>query len=333
MKAVLPPGAVSRLPPGAWAWGVLLVLLPHAFRLVGLGPGHAAGILIYGLFGAGVNLLLGYVGIASFGHALFYGTAAYVAALFYNNVARDILAATLFAGWLSGLLAVGIGFLALRKRGIYFGLITLAFSQMFFYIALRWTALTGGENGLGIYAGRQALGLNLSPPLRWYYFVAAFDAVCLVLLWRVAESPFGRTLVAIRNNKARVTFLGLNVDAHIFFAFVISGLVAGLAGGLYAFQLRFVSTHPLHWMASAQILIVVLLGGRDSFWGPLIGSLAYNLAAVFLGLYVGHWMLWLGLAFILVVVFWPDGIAGVLQSPAGGEILRRCLSWGKGRRK
>lgn len=253
-------------------WLLLAVGLGIAVWLPnGLYAPVAVDILCWALFAVAVDLLLGYTGLLSFGHAAFWGTSAYATGLIAINLGWPFPLAVLAGAVAAAVLAVPIGYLAVRRTGIYFAMVTLAFAQMIYYIANEWRIVTRGENGLqGV--PRELFGLDLSDEFYFYYAALPIVLAGLFLAWRIVHSPFGRVLVAIRDNPARARALGYPVHRYKLLAFVLSAFLAGLGGGLFAMAHKFVSLDTLHWTTSGKAVIVVVLGGIGTLWGSVLGA-------------------------------------------------------------
>jgi branched-chain amino acid transport system permease protein len=277
-----PAAAPGSAPPSAlraaasaprWLRWVLLAagLLVALWLPNGLYPAVAVDILCWALFAVSVDLLLGFTGLLSFGHAAFWGTSAYAAGLAAIHWGLPFPLAVLAGALTAAALAAPIGYLAVKRTGIYFAMVTLAFAQMVYYVANNRRELTGGENGLQS-VPRELFGLDLSD--EYYFYYAALPIVLLGLwaAWRIVHSPFGRVLVGIRDNPARARALGYPVHRYKLTAFVLSGFIAGLGGGLYAMAHRFVTLDALHWTTSGKAVIVVVLGGIGTLWGGVIGA-------------------------------------------------------------
>jgi branched-chain amino acid transport system permease protein len=253
-------------------WLLLTIGVAVALWLpYGLYPPVAVDMLCWALFAVAVDLLLGYTGLLSFGHAAFWGSSAYVTGLVALNFGWPFPVAVLVGALAAAALAVPIGYLAVRRTGIYFAMVTLAFAQMVYYIANEWRSVTRGENGLQD-VPRTLLGLDLSDEFYFYYAVLPIVACGLFLAWRIVHSPFGRVLVAVRDNPARARALGYAVHRYKLLAFVLSAFLAGLGGGLFAMAHRFVSLDTLHWTTSGKAVIAVVLGGIGTLWGGVLGS-------------------------------------------------------------
>ncbi|MEU5882243.1 branched-chain amino acid ABC transporter permease [Spirillospora sp. NPDC047279] len=235
-------------------------------------PPVAMDIACWALFAAALDLLLGFTGLLSFGHAAFWGGSAYAAGLIavhWGGVPFPV--AVLGGALFAAVLALPIGYLSVRLRGIYFAMVTLAFAQMIYFVVNQWRDLTGGENGLqGV--PREFFGVDLSDPFYFYYAGLPFILLGLFAVWRVVRSPFGRVLVSIRDNPARAQALGYPVERYKLLAFVLSATLSGLAGGLYAISHGFASLHEVYWTTSGQAVMAVVLGGIGTLWGGVIGA-------------------------------------------------------------
>lgn len=304
------------------AWGdgivaVLLIALPWLLQAGGSYSGLGTHIIIWGLAATGLNLLLGYTGALSFGHAAFFGVAAYGAGLTMKHIAPNTFLA-IAVGTMAGTLAAALlGLLITRLRGIYFTMLTIAFGQFFFFVAFQWRDVTGGDDGLRgftrqpVQVGPLSLDL-LHGELSYYYFVLVFVLIALFLMRQLISSPLGRTFLALRENEARARFLGISVERYLWLSFVISAAFTSLAGALFALLINFADPAMLHWSTSGQMVMMVFLGGTRSFYGPLLGAGLYKLLEDMLSGYTENWMILLGLIFIMFVLFFPRGVAGFL---------------------
>ncbi len=291
---------------------IALLVLPYICSGLGFTYGIATEIALFAMVGLGFNLLLGYTGLLSFGHGLFFGFAAYAAALAQIHWFHgSLLAPLLFALAASSVLGVFIGFLALRRRGVYFSLLTLAFTALGFYIAYRWTDLTGGESGLRGVRRTLLFGFDLDNQLVFYYFCAAIVLAVAWIMLRVARSPFGSVLVAIRENEQRADFAGYPVRRYKLAAFTLSAAVTALGGALFSFLMLFASADPLHPNFSGEILAMTIIGGSRSFMGPPLGAAFYILFREILSGYTASWMFWFGLLFMAFILFSPSGLIGL----------------------
>lgn len=234
-------------------------------------PPVAMDIIAWALFAVALDLLLGFTGLLSFGHAAFWGSAAYTAGTIAIRTGVPFPIAVLGGSVVAMALAVPIALLAVRRTGIYFAMVTLAFAQMVYFLANQWSSVTGGENGLqGI--PKNLFGLDLSDPFYFYYAALPIALIGLAIAWRVVHSPFGRVLVAIRENPARSRSLGYPVDRYKVMIFVISAGLSGIAGGLYAISHGFASLQEVYWTTSGKVVIMTVLGGIGTLWGSVIGA-------------------------------------------------------------
>jgi branched-chain amino acid transport system permease protein len=275
----------------------------------------ATRVLIYAMAAASLNLVLGYGGMVSFGHAAFFGAGAYVVGIFAAEGVRSLWIAWPAAILVAALAALLIGAISLRTRGVYFIMITLAFAQMMYYVFVSMKAY-GGDDGLSMPGRSSGLGLELRNDFVWYYLVLALLLVILYLLHRLLGSRFGRVIAAIRENETRATAIGYPVYRYQLLCFVISGAIAGLAGALIANQTSYVGPALLHWVQSGTLMIMVILGGVGRFWGGPVGAaVLLALEELFsgsplLGAYALHWQLPVGIILLAVVLFAPRGISG-----------------------
>jgi branched-chain amino acid transport system permease protein len=276
----------------------------------------AVNILVLGLYAVGFNLLFGYTGLLSFGHAAFLGSGAYGCGIALVHFGVPWFGAILIGVLLSVFFAAIMGFLAIRTRGIYFAMVTLALSQCVYYLFYQAVNLTGGENGLrGINLseiGILGFSVNFLNPTTKYYVILAFVAVALWIFSRLLASPFGAVLEAVRENESRARACGYDVARVKFIAFVISGAFCGLAGALKALHLSIVPIETLHYLTSGQVVMMALLGGMNTFFGPFVGAAAFLLLEDVLTTMTSHWQLVLGAVFVIFVLFFPKGIWGSL---------------------
>jgi branched-chain amino acid transport system permease protein len=267
-------------------------------------------ILIFSLFAVSLNLLLGYTGLVSFGQAAYFGIGAYTCALMMKKASVAFLLAFVTAGLFGAAAALIIGFFCVRLTKIYFAMLTLAFSQIVWAIVFKWNSLTGGDSGfIGI-----PFPQHLDSRTRFYYFTLAVVVVSLFVLRRLVNSPFGRMLTTIRENPERTEFIGINVKLFQLAAFVISGFFSGIAGALFAIFNHSIFPDILFWPASAEVLIMTLLGGIYSFFGPVVGAAALLYLRMQVTSYTEYWPLILGTILALILFFFPGGIVGFLQS-------------------
>ena len=292
--------------------GVALAVLPFAMRAIGMTESLATEIALFALTGLAFNLLVGYTGLLSFGHGLFFGFAAYAAALSQIHwFPGSFVAPLAFAVATTTALGLVVGFFVLRRRGVYFSLLTLAFTALAFFIAYRWTDFTGGESGLRGVVRPALAGVDLDNQFAFYALTAAIVFAAAWVLLRIVRSPFGSVLVAIRENEQRTVFAGYPVRHYKLIAFVVAAALTGVAGCLFAFLKSIVSADTVHVSFSGEIVAMTIIGGTRSFLGPALGALFYILFRELLSGYTDAWMFWFGLLFIAFILYSPAGLAGL----------------------
>ena len=291
---------------------VAVVALP--FALAAMGLSHNTGTMIVALAVAaiGLNLCVGYTGLVSFGHGTWFGVGAYAAGLlqlnwFPGQIWLPLLLASVVVAAASAL----VGAVILRRKGVYFSLLTLALAALSYTIAFRWTSLTGGEDGLGGLKRGSIAGVSLDNALHYYIVVAILGLAILFLMLRLVRSPFGHVLVAIRENELRARFQGYPIERYKLGAFVISAVVTGFAGGLVGFQNYLVSAEAVSVPFSGELLAVVVIGGMRSMLGPALGALFFILFRELLSIWTPNWLLWFGLLFVIFVLYSPGGLVGI----------------------
>ncbi|MGH6905176.1 MAG: branched-chain amino acid ABC transporter permease [Geminicoccaceae bacterium] len=303
---------------------VLLASLPFWIEQVGLYQYLGVEVVIWMIYALGFNLLLGLSGLPSFGHGAYFGIGAYAFGLFQLHAFESLwlgLGAAIAGGLVAG--AIVACFLS-HRRGIYFALMTIAFGQVFWFTAINWYSLTGGEDGLldiprpDVTLGPLEVALTGNRAL--FYFALVVLALVLIALWRLVHSPFGKALSAIKQNEMRAAFIGYNVWLYKWLVFTLSAAIAGLAGGLFAMAQQSAYPDVMNLNASGFVVMMVLIGGgMVSFWGPVIGTAVFFVARDVLGAATESWVLWYGLLFMAVVLFKPEGIAGLFR---GAEARR-----------
>ena len=293
---------------------VLLVVLPFALLAGGLTMTSATDVVIFAVACMALNILVGQTGLVSFGHGAWFGLGAYAAALAQLHWFRgSMLWPTLFALVFLTLSSAAIGFLVLRRRGVYFSLLTLALSALVYSVAFRWTAFTGGENGLGGLVRANWFSVDLENRWAYYALVASVGLATVYGLSRFHTSPLGSVLNAIRENEQRAQFIGYPTARYKLAAFVLSSVLTGLAGVLFAFHHRFASADPTAVSFSGELLAMVIIGGMRSLLGPALGALFYILFREYLSIWTANWLWFFGLLFVGFVVFSPGGLVGVWQ--------------------
>src|SRR6516165_4672628 len=292
---------------------VLAVLIALPFALSDYPRALIAEIFIFAIFAMSLDLILGFTGLMSLGHAAFFGLGAYAVAVlgvqFGINAWIGIAAGVLLAAGGAAL----IGFFCVRTAGIPFLMLTLAFSQLIFSVALKWRDVTGGSDGLALAAQPSFFGLSLSRSLVMYFMTLVFFAAVYVVLRRLINAPLGHVFIGIRENEPRMAAIGYPTRAYKLLAFTIAGAFAGLAGGLYAIFNGFISSDAMYWTASGDILIMTVLGGAGTLIGPAIGAGAFLLMKNVVSSYSDHWLAIIGTAFIGCVMYFPGGIWGTAR--------------------
>jgi ABC-type branched-subunit amino acid transport system ATPase component/ABC-type branched-subunit amino acid transport system permease subunit len=291
-----------------------LVLLPFVLDFVGLPLRSAIDVVAFAIACMGLNILVGNTGLVSFGHGAWFGLGAYAAALSQRYwFAGSIILPSLFAIVFVAAAAVLSGALILRRRGVYFSLLTLALTALLFAIGYRWTEFTGGESGLGGVTRATVLGFDLERDSNYYWVVAALAMAVCFLLRRFHRAPVGSVLVAIRENEQRARFVGYPTNRYKLIGFVLSAAVVAVAGTVSVFNHRFASAEPLSVAFSGELIAMVVIGGMRSFLGPALGALFFILFREFLSIWTPHWLFYFGLLFIGFVVFSPTGLVGVAE--------------------
>jgi branched-chain amino acid transport system permease protein len=280
-----------------------VVLLPLVVR-------HAVAteILIFAIFGLGLNLLLGYTGLLSFGQATFFGSAAYVAGYLLKYYGIGIVAALTVGVGIGALSALLVGYLCVQRSGLYFIMLTFALNQLFYFIAYQWTSVTGGEDGMPGIPRPALFGIDLRQPLAYYVLVSALFLLALWAMKRIVESPLGAILQAIRENEVRAEAVGYNVPRFKLLAFVIGGAFSGFAGVLYAMLFGIVPLEAIGFVFSGNVVFATLIGGSGSLYGPIIGSVLFIWLSESMSVVWARWPLLLGVAFVIVVLFFRGGV-------------------------
>lgn len=314
-----PPGRAALFPLPMIVTLAVMLSTPLWLARAGLYQYLALEIMIWMLFALGFNLLLGKTGLPSFGHGAYFGIGAYAFGLLQHkvwaNLWFDLAGAVLVAAVFGALVALFIS----HRRGIYYALLTIAFGQVFWFVSMKWHTLTGGEDGLlnikRLPADFGFFSISLRSNEALFYFCLAVFAVALMALWRLVHSPLGRVFNAIRQNETRAAFVGYNVWLYKWLSFTLSAGVAGLAGALFAMAQQSAYPNVMSLHNSGFVVMMVLIGGGlVSFWGPVIGAAIFILSRDLLGAYTETWLLWYGLLFMALVLYKPEGIAGIWQA-------------------
>ena len=299
---------------------VALAAMPYWLPAIGGYTELGTRVVILGLAAMSLNFLLGYTGVLSFGHAAYFGLGAYGAGLMLRYLYPSTGLAIIFGVLIGTSAAAIIGPMIIRLRGVYFAMVTIAFGQVFYFIAFRWHSVTGGDDGLTGW-GRLPIDLGFTTldiqgnSRLFYFFVLAIFAIAVAVMAWVLRSPFGHTLIAIRENERRARFLGIPIDRHIWMSWTISCAFVSLAGALYALLNNFVDPRALYWAQSGDFVIMAVLGGMRSFWGPF-GAAIFVVLQDYLSSQTENWMSFVGMFFVLIVLFFPRGVLGALKRKA-----------------
>ena len=303
------------------AMWIALIALPWWLPAIGGYTALGSKVLIYAIATMGLNLVLGFTGGLSFGQAAYFGLGAYGAGMTLKYLAPSTPLAILIGTLAGGLAATLLGPLVMRRRGIYFAMITIAIGQLFYFVMVRWNEVTGGEDGL---AGFSRQDLHLGPVVlpfassgtAFYYLALFCFTIAVAIMWTILQSPLGHTWVAIRENRRRMEFLGIRVERYVWAAFAIAGFITAFAGSLNAMLFNFASPQDLHWILSGNFVIMIVLGGMRSFFGPLIGVIIFVVAQDYLSSVTGNWMTFIGLIFVVIVLAFPRGVLGIFKRRA-----------------
>jgi branched-chain amino acid transport system permease protein len=310
--------ALRRVP-----WELLAVVAALAVPLLGsrFYTFVATDIAIMALFAVSLNLLLGYAGLVSFGHAAYFGLGAYTTGLLMKKAGVGFVLAFPAAGVLAACFALVFGFFCVRLTKIYFAMLTLAFAQIVWAICFKWNDVTGGDQGMPeipypdlAWMDRLPIVGDLRTSDHFYLLTVVLVAACFWLLRRIVGSPFGRILTTVRENPERAEFIGVNVRRWELLAFVISGAFAGLAGGLFGIFNRGVFADFVYWTKSAEVLIMTILGGMGHFYGPAVGALVLLVLNQQITSYTEYWPFVLGSILIVLLFAFPGGLVGALDT-------------------
>ena len=294
---------------------LFLLLLPFMTSFKAL----ASQMLIFAIIAIGYDIVFGYTGLLSLGHAAFFGLGAYGTGLSLIHLSVPVPVAILIGILVSLLIALPMGYLAIRRRGIYFAMTTMAFAQMLYFIAFKWRSLTGGDDGLhGV--PRPHIGpINLGSELSLYYFILFFFIVSVVLGIRIIQSPFGKTLECLRENEDRARSIGFSPARFKLMSFAISAFFTSLAGGLYAILQNFVPLFSLSLDTSGDIVLMILIGGKGTLYGPIMAAMALIFLKNLLSSSTNIWPLFLGLLFVVSVMTFREGVFK--------ELKEKVLKW------
>ena len=316
MERVAEPVTIKQRVPANWSEPAAFAVMALAFAIapVFVYPVFLMKALCFALFACAFNLLIGYVGLLSFGHALFFGWASYVSAYAAKVWGLDPALAILSGAAVAAVLGLVAGVIAIRRQGIYFAMITLALAQMMYFFAVQ-APFTGGEDGIQAVPRGRLFGIfDLSQQSTMYFFVLALFLACFVLIYRIIHSPFGEVLKAIRENEPRAISLGYKTNRYKLLAFVLSATLAGVAGATKAIVFQLASLTDVHWSMSGEVVLMTLVGGLGTVFGPVVGALTIITMENYLA-QMGQWVTVIqGVVFVVVVLLFRRGIIGELAN-------------------
>ncbi len=300
--------------------GIILILVP--VFLPDYGMNLAVQALILGIFATSLNLLMGYTGMVSLGHAAFFGVGAYTAAILSTHGVTGLWLPVLAGIGMAALVAAVLGLLVARSEGAYFLMITLAFGQMLFGLAWQWRSFTGGDDGIsGISRPEWFLPWSLWDTIPFYYLVLFFFAISMLAVYLLIRSPFGRTIIGIRESESRMRALGYNTGRYKYVVYILGGALAGLAGVLFTIYNGYAGPGNLAWTLSGHAMLMVIVGGAGTLIGPSVGATVVVLLENMVSSYTERWPIVMGLVFIICVVYARQGLVGLITN------------WGEKRRK
>jgi len=314
-----------------WLWGavsgLLLIVLPFILEK-GFSEYYlylAAKIMVWALYAMSFNIVLGYGGMMSFGHAAFFGIGAYTCSLLLIKVSCPLALAFAVAPFVAAAAGLIIGYFSVRIKGVfYFATLTLAFAQLAYILAFKWRSFTFGDDGIqGIPV--PALISTDETYVNYYFFSLIIILVCIYVLWKIVKSPFGLMLKSLRENPERATFVGMTVENYRLIAFVISAFFSGIAGVLYALLETSIAPDILFWSMSGEVILMGLLGGMNLFFGPALGAAIMVLLNSFITSYTEYWGMTLGITLILIVLFFPKGVGGLAVEKYQTWIQRKAV--------
>jgi len=324
-------GATERSNTEKWLWGGISCLALIAIPFV-LEKGFSQydlylviKILVFALFAMSFNLVLGYGGMMSFGHAAFFGVGAYCFSLLLVRASCPLVLAFLAAPFAAAIVGLIIGYFSVKIKGVfYFATITLSFAQLVYILAFKWRSFTFGDDGIQGIPVPAFISTDVSY-IPYYFFALVITLICIYVLWKISKSPFGMMLMSLRENPERAAFIGIKVERYRLIAFVISAFFSGVAGVLYALLETSIAPEILYWSMSGDVILMGLLGGMTLFLGPALGAAIMVFLNSFITSYTEYWGLFLGTTLILIVLFFPKGL--------GGLAVEKYRTWVKGKKK
>ena len=298
--------------PMAIAGSVLAILFPYILPKFQLRM--VTEIIIMALFAMTWKMMLNEGGLFSFGHALYFGLGAYASVLGWLHIkGLSFMSGILLGGLVAGLLGLILGAFLVRLSGTYFALLTLAFNQLIWAIVWKWRDVTGGDDGLGKFPKPDLLGLSMKDPVNFYYVSLMIIGIGLFICWYFTQTPLGNVCASIKSNEERAKFIGFNVNASKLILLTVAGFFSGISGALYAQFQEFIATSTIDLGMSTNVLFMAFIGGIGYFWGPLIGSGIFVYLSEYLSSFTARWEFFFGLVFIIIVLFAPQGILGIVK--------------------
>ena len=305
---------------------VLLVIILGLFAILPLFQSDYLNymgmrIAIMALFALSFNMLLGYTGLLSFGHAAFYGVGGYASGLILIHLTSELILAIVAGAVIAGLTALLVGYFCVKRTRIYFSMLTLAFGMLIYVVCYKWKSLTGGTESLGGIPRGKVLGLiDLFPLGRYYFFVLIVTVLAIYVIYRITKSPFGLLIQGIRDNENRIRFAGVMVKRYRLYVFTIAGFFSGLAGGLYASLESTMFPTVCDWQSSAEPIMVTLVGGVESFLGPIVGSVVFILIKEFIVRFTQQWLLVFGIILIILLIGFRGGVSRFIERRFGSNL-------------
>jgi branched-chain amino acid transport system permease protein len=298
--------------PGSLIAVILAILFPYLLPKFQLRM--ITEIIILALFATTWKMMLNEGGLFSFGHALYFGLGAYASVLGWLHIkGLSFMSGVLLGGLVAGFVGLILGAFLVRLSGTYFALLTLAFNQLIWAIVWKWRDVTGGDDGLGKFPKPDLLGISMKNPANFYYVSLVIIGVCLFICWYFTRTPLGNVCASIKSNEERAKFIGFNVNASKLILLTMAGFFSGISGALYAQFQEFIATSTIDLGMSTNVLFMAYIGGTGYFWGPIVGSGIFTYLSEYLSSFTDRWEFIFGLIFIVIVLFAPQGILGIVK--------------------
>ncbi len=298
--------------PGSLIAVILAILFPYLLPKFQLRM--ITEIIILALFATTWKMMLNEGGLFSFGHALYFGLGAYASVLGWLHIeGLSFMSGVLLGGLVAGFVGLILGAFLVRLSGTYFALLTLAFNQLIWAIVWKWRDVTGGDDGLGKFPKPDLLGISMKNPANFYYVSLVIIGICLFICWYFTRTPLGNVCASIKSNEERAKFIGFNVNASKLILLTMAGFFSGISGALYAQFQEFIATSTIDLGMSTNVLFMAYIGGTGYFWGPIVGSGVFTYLSEYLSSFTDRWEFIFGLIFIVIVLFAPQGILGIVK--------------------